>query len=320
VAFWTKLAAGLARFNFFAERNDRSFLALAVTGVLFLLPFAANNFLQGRPILGAVMTAVVAWFVVHGVAVYRGRRLLPAWAVLAPVLGTLGYAMALRGQSSIFWAFPLVLLFHFILERRIANLFNTALVLLAAPTAYLGFGADIALRIVVTLVLTIAFANVFSHVGERQEKLLALERDRLSLLVHVTRAGFMDWDAAANTVVYSERFKEMLGYPQAFDTSAWASFFDLVHPADRVPVREAFHGMLRRKRPAGLQRPGEALDYRLQRADGAALWVHAESLAQVDASGRTLRLITSFQDISRLRARETAPPSSNAKQGQETSR
>jgi hypothetical protein len=83
VAFWTKLAAGLARFNFFAERNDRSFLALAVTGVLFLLPFAANNFLQGRPILGAVMTAVVAWFVVHGVAVYRGRRLLPAWAVFA---------------------------------------------------------------------------------------------------------------------------------------------------------------------------------------------------------------------------------------------
>jgi PAS domain-containing protein len=260
VAFWTKLAAGLARFNFFAERNDRSFLALAVTGVLFLLPFAANNFLQGRPILGAVMTAVVAWFVVHGVAVYRGRRLLPAWAVFAPVLGTLGYVCALR--------------------------------------------------IVVTLVLTIAFANVFSYLGERQEKLLALERDRLALLVHATRAGFTDWDAATDTVAYSERFKEMLGYPRDFDTSAWKSFFDLLHHADREPVREALRAALRRKRLPGLQQPGEALDYRLQRADGAPVWVHAESLAQVDAGGRILRLITSFQDVSRFRA--------NAKQGQET--
>jgi PAS domain S-box-containing protein len=306
VAFWQSLASGLARFNFFAERNERNFLALAVTGVLFLLPFAVNNFLQGRHLLGVVNTAIVAWFVVHGVAVYRERRLLPPWAVFIPVLATLGYAMAVRGEVGIFWAFPTVLLFHFILERRVANLYNTLVVLLAAAPAYFAFGPDIALRIVVTLVLTIAFANVFSYMGERQrsreleqEQLLELERDRLALLVHATQAGFTDWDTKHNRVVYSERFKEMLGYPGAFDTSGWRSFFDLMHPEDHARVREVFRGMMRQKRRPGLQPPGEPLEYRLQRARGGHVWVRAASLAQVDAAGRITRFITSFQDISR---------------------
>ena len=38
------------------------------------------------------------------------------------------------------------------------------------------------------------------------EQALARERERLALLVRATKAGFMDWDALADTCVYSERF------------------------------------------------------------------------------------------------------------------
>ena len=103
-------------------------------------------------------------------------------------------------------------------------------------------------------------------------------------------------------VIYSERFKEMLGYPADFDTSAWRSFFDLMHPDDHARVREVFRGLMREKRKPGLQPPGEPLEYRLLRAGGGHVWVKAASLAQVDAAGRIRRFITSFQDISAYRA------------------
>ena len=183
------------------------------------------------------------------------------------------------------------------------------MVLITTFFAYQSYGTDVALRVVVTLVLTIVFANVFSYVNEsrrrheaEQEQLLELERDRLALLVHATQAGFTDWDTKENVVIYSERFKEMLGYPGDFDTSAWRSFFDLMHPEDHPRVREVFRGLMREKRSPGLQPPGEPLEYRLLKHGGGHVWVKAASLAQVDAAGRIRRFITSFQDVTAYRA------------------
>ena len=102
--------------------------------------------------------------------------------------------------------------------------------------------------------------------------------------------------------MYSERFKEMLGYPGDFDTSAWSSFFDLMHPEDHPRVREVFRGLMREKRKPGLQPPGEPLEYRLLKHGGGHVWVKAASLAQVDAAGQIRRFITSFQDVTAYRA------------------
>jgi PAS domain S-box-containing protein len=296
------------RFNFFA-RNEGTFIALALIGGVAIVPFAINNFVQGRILLGSFNAALAAWFLVHGVAVLRGRRLLPPPIVFLPAIAMLAYAMWARGEVGIFWAYPAVLLFHFILGRRAANYFNFTVMVFTTVFAYQSYGPDVALRAGVTLFLTIIFANVFSYVSEtqrgrevEQEQLLELERDRLSLLVHATQAGFTDWDTKANVVIYSERFKEMLGYPSDFDTSTWRSFFDLMHPEDHPRVREAFRGLMREKRKPGLQPPGEPLEYRLLRNGGGHVWVKAASLAQVDAAGRIRRFITSFQDISTYRS------------------
>jgi len=175
---------------------------------------------------------------------------------------------------------------------------------LTTAFAFSAYGTDVALRVAVTMILTIAFANIFSYVTEtqrrraaEQEQELELERDRLALLVHATQAGFTDWDTKANEVIYSERFKEMLGYPADFDTAAWRSFFDLMHPDDHERVRSVFRELMREKRRPGLQPPGEPLEYRLVHAKGGYVWVKAASLAQVDGAGRIRRFITSFQDV-----------------------
>ena len=306
------LLEDLGGLSFFAAKSERGFFLLAITGGIAIFPFSIYNFLQDRPLVGLVTGALAIWFLVNGVAVARGRRLMPAALVFLPTLGVLAYAITVRGDLGVFWAYPAVLLFHFILPRWTANLYNITLILMTVPLAARWLTPEAVTRVAVTLVLTLLFTNIFSYLTERQrrreeaeEREVSLERDRLGLLVHATKAGFTDWDAEANVVIYSERFKEMLGYPSDADTSRWPNFFDLMHPEDRGGVQEVFRAMLRQKREPGLQRPGQALDYRLRRADGTYIWVHAESIAQVDEKSlRISRFITSYQDISKFREQE----------------
>jgi PAS domain S-box-containing protein len=305
---WRRFFEDLGGLSFFAQKSERGFFLLAVAGGIAVLPFSIANFFAGRMLIGAVTSALAVWFLVNGVAVARGRRLMPAALVFLPTLGVLAYAMHVRGDLGVFWAYPALLLFHFILPRWTANLYNLSLVLITVPFAYRWFTPEVASRVAVTMVLTLVFTNLFSYLTERQrrkeeaeERELSLERDRLALLVHATKAGFTDWDAENDVVIYSERFKEMLGYPGDADTSAWPPFFERMHPDDRPRVQGEFRTMLRQKRSPGLQPPGQSLDYRLRRADGGYVWVHAESLVQVDESLRVRRFITSFQDISKFR-------------------
>jgi PAS domain S-box-containing protein len=138
------------------------------------------------------------------------------------------------------------------------------------------------------------------------EQALATERERLSLLVRSTKAGFGDWDAVRNVVTYSGRFKEMLGYESDADTSDWPSIFDMMHPEDSEPARAQFKAMIRRKDGPGEQEPGAPMSYRLRRRDGTYVWIHAEGISQVDPQGRTRRFITSYLDVTAFREQEEA--------------
>lgn len=144
-----------------------------------------------------------------------------------------------------------------------------------------------------------------SHLKATQDA-LATERERLGLLVRSTKAGFGDWDAVNDVVTYSPRFKEMLGHDADEDTSDWPSIFELMHPDDRERAREEFRQMIRRKASPGEQEPGEPMSYRLRRRDGSYVWIHAEGISQVDESGRTMRFITSYLDVTRFREQEEA--------------
>lgn len=157
-------------FGAFAEKSDRDFFALAMIGAAGIAPFSIHYFVAGRTSLALMTAGVVAWFIANGVALYRGRRLLPAPVVFLPVLGVLAAAMLLRPEMGIFWAYPAILLFHFVLERRLANLYNASIAAATVPCAYVAYGSDAAIRVAVTVTLTILFANVFSYLTERQRR------------------------------------------------------------------------------------------------------------------------------------------------------
>jgi PAS domain S-box-containing protein len=138
------------------------------------------------------------------------------------------------------------------------------------------------------------------------EQALAVERERLRLLVRSTKAGFGDWDALRDVVTYTDRFKQMLGYPPDADTAGWPSIFEMMHPDDRERAQDQFRAMIRRKDRPGEQEPGLPMSYRLRRRDGSYISIHAEGISQVDEQGRTKRFITSYLDVTAFREQEEA--------------
>jgi len=156
-------------------------------------------------------------------------------------------------------------------------------------------------------VLGVLVASLDTSERHAMEQQLAAERHRLALVVSATQAGIIDWDTGTEAPWYSERFKEMLGYPADADTTAWASIFGaLMHREDRDRCREVFF--------TGLVSPGapnsvavqEPLELRLRRADGGWLWVQSLGLTLRDEAGEAKRYLAAVTDISERRAQEQA--------------
>jgi PAS domain S-box-containing protein len=285
--------------------GPRMLLALSGLGTLFLLPFAINNFLEHRPFLGAA-TSVLVLCLLANAAALAARRAAPYPPVFlfGPSLVALALAMYDQGLAGILWAYAAILLFHFVLPRRIANFFNASIVALAVGMAWLHLTPDVTARVGVTLLLTLLFANIFSYIADMQRRKEVEQRQRLDLLVRGTNAGTLEWDADGS-VRFSKRLRQMLGLPLARDSRHW-DFFDLVHPADRERVRAQIRSQFRIEGQPLRARHLQPEDYRLLHTSGEVVWVHTEGVAATDERGRTHRYICSFMDITEhVRAQET---------------
>lgn len=130
-----------------------------------------------------------------------------------------------------------------------------------------------------------------------EESRSAEQREKADLLVRATHAGILDWDYTRNLTRYSPRLLEIMGYPANVDTGEWPPFFHHIHPADRGTIQDIFMNQLRDRSVRGGEMKHEPREYRLLRADGSPVWVHAEAISLRGADGRTLRYICSFLDI-----------------------
>jgi PAS domain S-box-containing protein len=279
--------------------RERVLYALAVIGALVIAPFSVGNFLKGYVLIGVVSMAVVVVFVADALAIYLRRRLpVPIPVAFGIVVVALVIAIWGRGLLGIFWTFPAILLFHFVLERRAANLLNLLLVALVGGVSFYTLESDIALRIVAGQLLTIAFTNIFSLVVESEQRKETEQRRRLGLLVRATQAGFYQWERGNDAGTYSGRLKEMLGHHPDADTSRWPLFSELIHPDDRERRVALFQAGLRdRSVRGGTHRLGKGGDFRLRHANGEYIWVQSQGLFIHDADGRVVRYISSLVDV-----------------------
>ncbi|HVE54443.1 MAG TPA: hybrid sensor histidine kinase/response regulator, partial [Ramlibacter sp.] len=175
--------------GFVEAHRQKIFLGLSLAGTLLLGPFAINNFFQDRLVLGLATSGFVVCLLANAFAILRGRRpLVPATLIFVVSVIGLATAMYNNGLIGILWVYPGILLFHFMLPRRRANLFNVTLVLMAIPMAWKHLTPQLTTRVGVTLVLLLIFSNIFSYIADAQQAKEAEQRDRLDALVRQLEA------------------------------------------------------------------------------------------------------------------------------------
>ncbi len=147
---------------------------LALTGAGFLTPFVVNDFITGRYLLGVALLSVVVTFAIDAWAIKTGRNPpIPYPVLLIPMIAAMGLSLSQQGIYGAMWAFPAVLFFYFVLPRLLANIGSGAL--LAASSIFINnfFGADVTIRFVFSLALTIVIINIVLNVISRlQQELL----------------------------------------------------------------------------------------------------------------------------------------------------
>ena len=163
---------------------------LALVATLCVFPFALIGLGNGKLLLGGVTLSLVVALWINALALRLGRApLVPVPVLFLIVFATLAAALADNVQTGVLWAYPAALLFHFIIERRLANIFNGTVVVMTVFFAYAELGPALTLRMAAALTLTILVANVYSYASEIEQQQTMRQSQRADLLVRATMAA-----------------------------------------------------------------------------------------------------------------------------------
>jgi PAS domain S-box-containing protein len=133
---------------------------------------------------------------------------------------------------------------------------------------------------------------------------------RLRLALEAAQLGAWDWNLLTNEMEYSERAKQIFGFPPAAPVT-FEQVRDATHPEDLARTSE----MSRRARDPAI-REQVPYQYRIVRTDGKVRWVvaHGEAVfATVDGAERAVRYAGCIKDITAEREAADAAARSEAR-------
>ncbi|MEA2170678.1 MAG: hypothetical protein QOF76_3978 [Solirubrobacteraceae bacterium] len=141
-----------------------------------------------------------------------------------------------------------------------------------------------------------AIRYAISH--QRALRALAESEERYARAVAGADAGLWDWDLRGDRIVFSDRFKTMLGYPPDEPVASPAEWFAKVHPDDQTGMQQLINAHLN-----GLTEQFEA-EYRILCGDGDFRWMLSRGRAERGPAGAALRLAGSQTDITERKQAE----------------
>ncbi|MDD2700194.1 MAG: PAS domain S-box protein [Sideroxydans sp.] len=143
----------------------------------------------------------------------------------------------------------------------------------------------------------------FRDVSTRKEGELSLRRamERLDLALDGSGLALWDWDIQQDRVYLSERWARILGEPQRDIVVGIEQLYAHAHPEDQPMLQQALKKVLK----------GEeqyySVEFRLQRHDGAWLWIHTHGkVVERDVSGRAIRMSGTNADVTARKHAEEA--------------
>ena len=165
------------RYN--SDFRTKTSFGVAVTTLIFLSPFAIFQFIQGHLILAAVSLIVIIFFAISAWQCKNGQyNFMLTFAGLVPaIIFYFIYAFHSAGLITIFWCFPAVLAFYFMLPERQAWIANTAFIVIILPQAWMTLEFALAIRLLVSVTMVSIFSAIFVRVIAEQQK--TLERQAL---------------------------------------------------------------------------------------------------------------------------------------------
>jgi PAS domain S-box-containing protein len=135
------------------------------------------------------------------------------------------------------------------------------------------------------------FQKVVSRTVELQEC-----QERLQLFMQGSNDGFWDWNILTNECYVSERWKELRGYARdAVIIDPITVWKETLHPEDRDRIITEVFEYLQQGHGALI------LEYRIQRLDGAYIWLFDRAQAIWDSEGIAIRMAGSQTDITSLK-------------------
>ncbi|MBE0614652.1 MAG: PAS domain-containing protein [Burkholderiales bacterium] len=125
------------------------------------------------------------------------------------------------------------------------------------------------------------------------EEALRASEERWKFALEGAGDGVWDRNMQTNEVMYSKRYKEMLGYSDDEFENRREEWERRIHPEDKARVMADLHAYL------GGSSPGYATEYRMLCKDGSWKWILTRGMVvRRDAEGRPLRMIGTHGDIS----------------------
>jgi PAS domain S-box-containing protein len=140
--------------------------------------------------------------------------------------------------------------------------------------------------------------NITSKEVEEQTKTLKVDnllnkehRERMELAFKGTNEGVWDWNILDNSVYFSPRWKEMLGYRDEELPNEVETWAERLHPDDTDRVWKDVY-----KNVNGETEYYENI-HRLKHKDGHWVWILDRGKTQYDESGKAVRMIGTHVDI-----------------------
>lgn len=141
---------------------------------------------------------------------------------------------------------------------------------------------------------------IAKDISAQKEIQAELKRSKqlFELAIKASNDGIWEWNLLSNQIVYSERFKEMLGYTHEEFPDKLDSLFDNLHEEDREINLRLFREF----------REGNLEEYknicRFKHKTGTVVYVSAKAIGQLDEKGNLVRIVGSYTDITAQKVTE----------------
>lgn len=132
----------------------------------------------------------------------------------------------------------------------------------------------------------------------RAEQALTASEERYELVASSFNDGIWDWDISTNSVYFSPRWKEMLGYERDELVNQFETWSGLIHPEDLEKTLATVTEFLESHETFY-----ESI-HRLKHKNGSWVWILDRGIAVRDSHHKPLRVFGSHTDMTRLRTTE----------------